>query len=251
MDYVFDIETKGVPELVKEFGAPFDQPPTPGEFDPSQVKYGNLKDTDKRAARLQEAMEAHALAVQEYPERCRQAEAEHWQKLIDQCALAPETAKVLVIGVKSADGHEAIICGQSELDTLREFWQRTSRAYDQGARFLGANIRHFDLPFLLLRSWVNEISPPFEVWDGRYWNRNFLDLRDYYLRGMRWADCKSSVDHMARVLGIGRKDGEVTGANFARYWEGTPQEHELALAYLRRDLDIELAIARRLNLIRG
>lgn len=245
--YSFDIETEaGSEEQIRALAEPFVKPPPPGPFDPSQVRTGNLKDQAKIDAKIADAAEAHAQTVASYAADCEAAEKKHWQELVDSAALNPATGRVVVIGVKSAGGIETFISGD-ESDILSSWWARWEERMGAGDRFLGCNSSGFDLPYLCRRSWINNIPVPGAVWDGRYWHKSFIDVRHHWLLGQRYTECKSSLDHIARVLGVGEKlPGEIA-ANFGRYWR---EQRQVAESYLRRDLDLTLLIARRIGIIR-
>jgi hypothetical protein len=57
---VFDIETGPLPsDEIRANSAPFVPAPPPGDFDPSAVKLGNLKDEAKIAAKINDAREEY------------------------------------------------------------------------------------------------------------------------------------------------------------------------------------------------
>lgn len=250
---IFDCETEPLDEeTVRQFAPPFVPPEPPGKFDAGAVKVGNLKKPELIDAKIAEAQAAHDVLVAEYPKARVEAEKKHWRDAMDRAALDPLTGRILVIGIKTVGGRESLIFNESEATTLKVFWNKYEEVHRQNQGvMIGANISNYDLPFLRRRSWINDVEVPATVrpFPYRYWNSLFVDLRDIWLSGQRYTDCKSSVDLMARALGLGAKDGEVNGANFHRYWRGKPDERELALKYLRRDLDLTFQIARRLQII--
>jgi hypothetical protein len=244
-DHIFDIETEPLDmEQLRQLAPPFVPPPRPGAFDPACVKYGNLKDATKRAEKLAECQAAHAAAVANYEETVATAEFAHWQAVLDKAALSPTTGRVVCIGIKT-NFKESIISGE-EPDILSSWWHRYSETMLAGGKWIGINIKQFDLPFLVRRSWIMGVQIPESAWDGRYWNRCFVDLREVWLLGQRYSDCESSLDLIARSLGLGRK--LPGGANFGRLWRGTPEERAEALTYLHRDLDLIHSIAIRLGI---
>ena len=248
--YVFDIETEaGDEEHIRALAKPFVKPQPLGAFDPSKVRLGNLKKQDLIDAKIADEREKHQAAVANYEADCEKAEQEHWSGVIRDAALNPVLGRIVVIGVKSAGGKEKFIDGD-EADVLSAWWSRYDELVSTGARFIGCNIHDFDLPFLCRRSWINGIEIPETVTDGRYWSNCFIDVRKRWLLGQRYTECESSLNHMARALGVGEKMPGEIGAHFGRYWRGTEEDRELAKQYLQRDLDLTLGIARRLGVIR-
>jgi hypothetical protein len=247
MHYAFDLESEqGDEATIRALHDSFVKPAPPGAFDPSQVAVGNLKDPAKIDAKIEDAKLKHQQAVLSYASDCEAAEQKYWADIFAKAALSPATGRIVVVGVKSAGGVERFISGD-EPDILSAWWARWEELMGAGAKFLGANIVNFDLPYLVRRSWINGIPVPGAAWDGRYWHKSFVDVRQQWLLGQRWADCPSSLDHMAKVLGFeGKLPGEIA-AHFGRYWR---EQREVAEAYLRRDLDLTLGIARRLGIIR-
>jgi len=256
---VFDIETGGLDD--KELAAicpEFIPPPHPGTFDPASVKIGNLKDQSKIDAKIEEAKIAHAAAVENY-DRDRIALAEqHFAAFRDKAALDATTGRVVAIGYQAADsGKVAISDGKGEEATvLAEFWGKYQKCRQQPGsprKMVGCNIFGFDLPFLIRRSWMNGVDVPSTVVSNRrYFDQLFVDLREVWLLGQRWGDCGSSLDTMARALGVGEKrDGVngVKGADFARLWVGTAEERALAVAYLKNDLELTAGVAKRLGVV--
>lgn len=242
---IFDIETGGLPdEILRKFAPEFTEPPHPGEFNPSAVKLGNLKDQTKINDKMESARAAHAEAVQSHSANVEAARAEHWQKVVEGAALSPITGQVLAIGLRSAKGIS--ILEGDESDLIIAFWSQYEKMRQQNRQLIGCNIFGFDLPFLIRRSWILRIDIPSTVRDGRYWNRLFVDLRDVWLCGQQWAQTPSSLDIMARALEVGEKPADIGGGDFARLYRGTPEEKAAALEYLRNDLDMTAKVAERL-----
>lgn len=215
---VFDIETEPLPTDQLESVMP--------EFNESTVAVGNLKDPDKIATKLAEAR----------------------QKWIDKAALSAATGRVLAIGYLSPDKAKlAIDHGISEVDLLQRFWSQATKIRDTGRKLIGINIHDFDLPFMVRRSWINQVDVPSWVRDGRYFAGQFLDLRDEWLLGQREGSCESSMDHIAKALGFEGKNGE--GKDFAKLYHGTAQERGQALAYLENDLQQIAKISKRIGLL--
>lgn len=225
---VFDIETGPLPEeqLLEVI------PP----FDPDKVSPGNRTKQD---------------SIDKHIEEERQ---KYLPKMMEKAAINPCFGRVLAIGMLSPEGHEGI--GWSSLGEdaeareyrlLEWWWDRVGNMLADGTELIGCNIHDFDLPFLLIRSWKYEIEPPEGVIAGRYWNPLFIDLLDRWGGGAnrnRFAS-PGGLDGMARFFGLAGKLG--SGKDFARLVE---IDFKAAEEYLRRDLQITLEVAQKMNVIR-
>ena len=128
----FDIETGPLPE---------DQIRIP-PFDPAEVKLGNVKDPAKIEAKL------------------KAAEANHRQSIIDNAALDALTGQVLMIAYHvRGEAASVAIHGKPEAEILTEWWALVTR-FDRCPFVIGFNIKGFDLPFLVRRSWALGVVVP-------------------------------------------------------------------------------------------
>jgi hypothetical protein len=220
----FDIETgpaDGIESLI---------PP----FDPAEVKVGNMKDPALIAAKI------------------AQAEASHRSNFVSKAALAPESGKVLAIGLAyiGEDGKAVdfdALTGD-EREVLLAFWRIVSDSLtgkSDRTLFVGFNSREFDLPFLVARSWINCVRVPAGVFElrGRFpnWSSAFYDLRDLWILGRNSG--LSNLDTVARALTGNGKSG--SGADFAADLAADPEK---ALAYLRNDLELTCKVAYRMGI---
>jgi hypothetical protein len=157
---------------------------------------------------------------------------------IKKAALDPTTGSVLAIGVKSDKGI-CILDSPNEERLLLDFWKKAGECEQAGRSLVGHNCLGFDLPFLMRRSWIQSIDVPkltvvkdtMKVWAcGAYGD---------------WI----SLDRLAKALGLGAKLEGVSGADFARLWNGTEAEHKQAREYLVQDLELTWSIANRLGVM--
>lgn len=200
MKFYFDIETGPLP--------PEELALMVNPFNPEEVKFGNLKDPEKRRLKVEEDR------------------LEHDQKQLENAALDPLTGKVLAIGIIEHDTFQVIGHGD-ESTILYTFWEHYSLPTKE---HIGFNIYSFDLPFLIRRSWKHGIKVPGYVRQGRYWNRErFIDLRDEWTFGDKFT--RGSLDSISRHLGMPPKEG--SGKDFALWWK---EDRDKAIAYLRDDL---------------
>lgn len=257
---IFDIETGPLPvEQIEHVLGPFDPASVdcydlePQDFDESAVKYGNVKLADKRAAILQAAREEHAAQqatiLADGPrlrqERILRAQAEHAAKLTEKAALSAVTGQVLAIGYKG-QSRSLVIGEPDEPGILANFWQRYSQARTNGHRLVGFNIRGFDLPFLMRRSWVLGIDVPETVMGagGRYFDQAvFVDLMDRW--GCGATNDRIKLDTLAKTFGLPGKPDGINGGDFARLWA---EDRERAICYLLTDLELTAGCAARMGI---
>lgn len=225
---IFDIETGPLPlEVLRERMPP---------FDPASVAVGN-RGPEKAA---------------EYIEQKRQT---YEQEYVDRAALSAATGQVVAIGYLSGDSQMTVIAGQrgtedtDERSLIASFWRQFSRITSGGRSIVGFNINGFDIPFLMRRSWILGIDIPANLKKGRWFSDYLVDLRDVWLCGQRWGDCESSLDHVARALGVGAKAdaGECSGRDFHKLWFAGGKDREKAEAYLSNDLKMTYEVAKRLG----
>lgn len=178
-------------------------------------------------------------------------EAEHREACLEKAALAAETGKVLVIGVRGLRGVDgkpqlvnAILEGD-ETEVLRKFWAQYVRCRDTGRQLVGFNIFNFDLPFIVSRSWYTGVQVPRPLLDkNRFWNSTLVDLLEVWKMG-RYRDY-ISLDIVSRCMGLAGKGGEVAGANFHIAWR---EQREKAVEYLHNDLNLTWEVGVRLGVI--
>lgn len=237
---LFDVETRPLPDRVKRFTKPFPQ------FDPSEVKMGNIKDPKLKEAKLAEKQAEHSANEEKY-----------WHDAYDKAALNPVTASVICIGHCGAV--EGLIEGD-EQGVLELFWEifrnnhGESFVFWSGSGFPGIG---FDVEMLVKRSWMLGVKVPPQVFHGRYLSSQFVDLASRYLFGKKesflsLSDAADQLGLFDRGLPITKKtDADlVTGKNFHEYWDGfapvdlIPEEQrKLAIKYLRNDAMILQYIA--------
>jgi hypothetical protein len=214
---VWDIETGPQPreKLI-------DQAPTEAD-----IKFGNTKDKEKRAAKIEEEV----------------------AKFFEKAALEATTGQVLAIGFmfEGDDGGigEAIYYRAKSVDErwmISEFWRYTS--LEKGP-LVCHNCHGFDLPFLVRRSWLLGIDvPDWVLVDGRYWSPKFVDTMKIWSFGTYGEFVK--LESISKALGLGGKTEGVTGADFARLLE---TDRELAIEYLKCDLRLTWGVAEALQIV--
>ena len=186
---------------------------------PTTWPTGNTKDPAKLAAAIEEKKKA-------------------W---LEDGALNPLTSRVLAIGLLVSDTFVLIGPPATEAEILHEFWDAV-RDGDGIHKLVGFNVCGFDLPLLCRSSYRLGVPVPSALREGRYWSRSVIDLRDLWTFNDRQA--VGSLDTVAKYFGVGAKTG--SGADFAALWQ---TDRPKAEAYLKNDLSITAAIARKLGVI--
>lgn len=179
------------------------------------------------------------------PAKIEAAIAEKRAQWLERAALSAVTGRVLAIGYLDAntvtidDGKEFY-----EREILQRFWRFAESAMPLGSDrpFVGWNIFGFDLPFIIRRSWANDVPVPEWVRRGRYWHDLFIDLMEVWALGQR--DGFTSLDDAAVLTNAGRKTGR--GADFAKLLD---EDREKARQYLANDLLLTARVGQRMGRI--
>lgn len=255
----FDIETGPLgDDRLLELCPPAVLPVHPGVFDPAAVKVGHLKDPGKIREKIEAARQAHQDAVDSYGEACEAARVKAFADFKDKAALEATTGRVVAIGMAEYGGIPSIIdcdgtggwpaLGLAEGDGIAAFWQMIEKYMRDQMPIVGFNIMHFDLPFLVRRSWMLGIPVPMGVRKGRYWADSFIDLMQvwgFYGRDM------VKLNTVAMALGLGGKVTEadgvaVSGADFHRLWR---ENRAAAEVYLQQDVQLCISIAIKIGAV--
>jgi Predicted 3'-5' exonuclease related to the exonuclease domain of PolB len=127
----------------------------------------------------------------------------------DGLALDATTGRVAMIGLLVGDDEPDIFSGD-EKAILNSFWDSIQDTAMHDGKIVGFNSNNFDLPFLLRRSWANNVRVPDWVRKGRYFADNFVDLLEVWSCSKR--EQTISLANLCRFLGVGEKTGN--GADF-------------------------------------
>lgn len=246
---VFDIETGPMRlERLKTILPEFD-PATvknPGEFDPKSVKLGRIRDPEKQIAKINDDREKHELAVAEYQKKMLTAEEDHWREIQDKAALSATTGEVLAIGYRGEKQLLDYVGDQkTESTLLQRFWRQFETCRQAGRKMVGFGIAHFDVPFLIQRSWVLDVNVPTGVFtQSQSLDGIFVDLSRIWTGSAR--NGFVSLDAVCRACGIGCKPNGIDGKDFARLFSD-PATQSQALDYLQNDLEMTWNLMERLK----
>lgn len=214
----FDIETIALPE--GEIRAKL--PP----FDESKVALGNAKLPDTVSRIIEEARSTHGdLAV-------------------STGALSPEYGRIAIAGALTEGDKPYSFYNEDERLILESAWHLVDSSIRDTYLIVGFNIKGFDLPFMVKRSWILGVSVPQSIYSPRKskypWPENIIDLMDVWKCG----DYKApwiSFNQLCRNLGIPIKDGE--GSKFGELWE---RNKTAALKYNSDELLVLSQVAERM-----
>jgi len=159
----------------------------------------------------------------------------------DKLALSPITGEVLVIGYYN--GKEYIIDEGDEEFILRNFWGRYIDYKKDCKILVGHNIKRFDLPFIIRRSLKYGIVPEISMDRDKHKLDFFIDTMEVWQQGV-YEDKFTSLDTLAKFFGVGQKTGE--GKDFAKLY--LSDDKQIAIDYLKNDLDITYKVACMLNI---
>lgn len=206
---IFDIETGPLP--VDQLHIP--------PFNPADVKLGNIKNPDLIAEKIQKSEESHTADY------------------IRNAALDALSGQVLCIGYRFQHDKPAVLCSDADGEAvmLIQFWRLLSELERQ-PKLVGFNIKSFDLPFLIKRSWKHRIQVPYWLRQGRYWNDLVIDLREVWQLGDSRAH--GSLASICRHLGLGEKAGN--GADFSLLWN---TDRQAAIDYCLQDIKLTQQVA--------
>jgi len=223
----FDIET--APKSAEEIERI--APP----FNPDDVKRGNISDPEKIAQKIES-------------ER-----SEYIRDIRKKAALSPVYGKVVAIGARIEGKTTILDCFKNpmayppEAAGLIDFWSLVRSA----DLLVGFNTHHFDLPFLIKRSWELSVNVPEciivpEKYRGRrMFSTKSLDLAEVWQLGDPLSRAK--LDTIAKFLGIEGKTGD-HGAHFAGLWTSyNPEDRAKAVAYLEQDVALCEKLHKRLT----
>ncbi len=139
-------------------------------------------------------------------EKIKKAEEDHKSNWLAKAALNPVTGRVVVFGWSVDEGHGSIVdpVGGNEVKLLTDAWQILADELRSGGEVVGFNIKSFDLPFMIKRSWILKVCVPPDIrykYKGRsYWHESIIDLRDEWTFGERYGEGK--LEDIARWMGI-------------------------------------------------
>jgi predicted PolB exonuclease-like 3'-5' exonuclease len=185
------------------------------------------------------APEFTAAANLKDPEKIAAAIARKRADYLADAALSWKTAQVVLIG--AGDDSEIQSFTGPEKELVGGFLALLGEALSDGVAVGGHNVKGFDLPMLVNRARVHGLKIPIAVmsfWKGRpTWNDYIFDTLELLSFGRVFDG--NGVEEVARVFGLPGKLGH--GGDFPVLWRA---DRAGAMAYNRRDVEIEIELAR-------
>ena len=150
----------------------------------------------------------------------------------------PIDSKIIAIGIKQNGQEEVIIQSDNEKKMLEEFWAELStfRKGDYSNKIVGFNVKDFDLPFIVTRSFINNVTiVPFLL-------KDIVDVREN-LSAFRYGKVRGKLKEFASFIGIEIME-DIDGEKVAtEYWAGNIEKIK---KYLKKDLEITESIHQRI-----
>jgi DNA polymerase elongation subunit (family B) len=191
------------------------------------------------------APEFTAAANLKDPEKIAASIAKKRADYLADAALNWKTAEIVLVGAGDETEIQSFTA-TTEKQLVADFLELLGAALGDGVVVGGHNIKAFDLPLLVNRARVHGLKIPRNVlsfWRGRpQWHDNIFDTLEILSFGKSFDG--NGVDDVARVFGLPPKLGH--GGDFPRLWRA---DRDGAIAYNRRDVEIEIEIARACNCI--
>jgi predicted PolB exonuclease-like 3'-5' exonuclease len=186
------------------------------------------------------APEFTAAANLKDPEKIAASIAKKRADYLADAALNWKTAEVVLIGAGDDAEIQSLTAG-TEKELIGNFLSLAADALGDGVVVGGHNVKGFDLPMLVNRARVHGLRVPSNIlkfWKGRpQWADNIFDTLEILSFGRSFDG--NGVDDVARVFGLPPKLGQ--GGEFPTLWRA---DRAGAIAYNRRDVEIEIEIAR-------
>jgi len=157
--------------------------------------------------------------------------------------LNPIDSKIIAIGIKRRGNDPIVFHSKDEKQMLGDFWLELSafRKGDFSNKIVGFNIKGFDLPFLVTRSFMHEVTiAPFVL-------KDVIDLRES-LSAFKYGKLRGKLKDFAQYIKNLEVLDDIDGEKVAEeYWAGNIDK---ILEYLKKDLEITEAIYNRVVKLR-
>lgn len=126
---------------------------------------------------------------------------------------------------------------------LEDFWLRMKKFNPAVDRVVGHNVMNFDWPFIIKRSRVHGIRPTCWLSLARYRNQPFYDTM---MEWDQWSwQPRSSLDTVAKVLGLEGKFEGIDGSQVYEYWR--TGRHKELYEYSLQDVRLAREIYSRMS----
>lgn len=173
-----------------------------------------------------------------------------------KAGLQAEFGKIICITIgyiRFQDGHPIIktksYYGDDESELLKQFFAFSEQVPTKipDAKFIGHNIKRFDLPYIYKRGLINGLEVPSNlILHGKKpWELNIEDTADIWSNGA-WQESFTSLDILTAVLGIPSPKSDIDGSEVTNvYW----QQYDLKriVEYCERDVAATAQVVLKLS----
>lgn len=156
-------------------------------------------------------------------------------------ALSPITGKITAIAwLVVGTGFEPFsVCSTDETALLTKFWQAiTNTAQEHTLRFVGFNIKQFDMHFLLVRSLACNVKI------CSFSRRHLVDLREILTAGNTYMK-KGTLGDYAQILQIPSKFQNLDGENATQLFKNG--QLDMLKRYVEQDVIITYELYKRME----
>ena len=170
------------------------------------------------------------------------------EKFFDDAALSPFTGRVCAYGYASGEDKKVTLVHyngreEDEKAILTKFWNLYVNTEDT---FVGFNINNFDLPFLIRRSYVHDLTMPRDIYNPVYrrYGSRFIDMMDYW----RLTNHQERISLSNFAVHVGLTPKEENGAFFHEWIKGNEDDVKKAEDYLTNDVELKRSVYQRIGL---
>lgn len=106
-------------------------------------------------------------------------------------------------------------------------------------RFVGHNIKRFDIPFIIIRFVANGMAlpPGFRMYGVKPWEMSHWDTMEIWTQGVFGSSQSKALETVCMVLGIESPKADFSGAEVATvFYSGKPDSMERIVKYCERDV---------------
>lgn len=149
--------------------------------------------------------------------------------------LNPIDSRIVAIGIKKQGEETQVFMGSDEAELLQKFWKEVAKHKSPSVKLVGFNVKDFDIPFLVTRSFINNVEiVPFLL-------KEIIDTREK-LSAYKFGNVRGKLKEFAQFLNIRKVD--MSGEDVAPiFWSGDLKRIE---EYLRKDIEITEALYQRI-----
>jgi len=150
----------------------------------------------------------------------------------EQRSLDPNYSKIITIGLKSPGEETKIFYSDDEKQILTDFWN-----YIQpGQKIITHNGYKFDIPFILIRSCINNIKPTFSINTNRWgmMMSNHFDTMMFFSHYENFINQNLTI--LAKMNGIEIPEKTITGRDVEKAYKN--KEWNKIIAHCKQDVEI-------------